>query len=185
MMIEYNIVSIPETVRQHVQNNLTDPIYGHEVKVSVAGEGDYGPCRVCLNTFKVGESRILFLYNPFSVKQEADFAGPIYIHTERCQAYGSSLSGPSSQTFPEAIRSLPITLRGYDIQNHFVAEEHPRSLNVEAAIEVLLRRAEVAFVHVRNSEAKCFMLRIERSSEKRKRLEPEVPGLERRKGREE
>src|SRR6202051_1751405 len=122
-MIGFTIVTIPEEITRHVHKTLTDPIYHHPVQVSVAGEGDYGPCRVCLNTFSIGERRILFLYNPFSA--EADFAGPIFMHAEQCQPY------PRIQIFPEAIRSLPITLRGYDTQHNFVAEEQPRSLNVE------------------------------------------------------
>ncbi len=156
-MITYKIVAIPQTVTQHVHNTLTDPIYRHPVQITVAGVGDYGPCRVCLNTFSIGERRILFLYNPFSAQQEADFAGPIYIHADHCQPYATP------QNFPEPIRSLPITLRGYDAHNHFIVEEHPHSLDVETAIETLLRQPEIAFLHIRNAEAKCFILRIERA----------------------
>jgi Protein of unknown function (DUF1203) len=156
-MIGYKIITLPTTVITHVHTTLTDPIYHHPAPVTIAGEGDYGPCRLCLNTFSLGERRILFLYNPFSTQQDADFAGPIFIHADRCLPY------TTPQLFPEPIRCLPITLRGYTTHNHFIAEEHPHSLNVEIAIETLLRRPDVAFIHVRNTEAKCFILRMERS----------------------
>ncbi|HEY4385144.1 MAG TPA: DUF1203 domain-containing protein [Ktedonobacteraceae bacterium] len=155
-MIDFRIVPIPETITDHVHTTLTDPIYQFPVQITIANVGDYGPCQICLNTFSIGERRILFLYNPFSVQQEPEFAGPVFIHAERCRPYASR------RIFPESIRTLPISLRGYDAHNHFVAEEQPRSLNVETAIETLLRRAEIVFLHVRNIEEKCFILHIER-----------------------
>ncbi len=79
-MTAYKVMPISEEIIDHVRRTLTDPIYNHPVRVEVAGPGGYGPCRACLNTFEVGERRILFLYNPFSLTQESDFAGPIFIH---------------------------------------------------------------------------------------------------------
>jgi Protein of unknown function (DUF1203) len=155
-MIDYRIVPIPEPIIYAVHTTLTDPIYRLPVQITIAGTGDYGPCRVCLNTFSFGERYILFFYNPFSRRQEAASAEPTLIHAARCQRYSHE------QRFPESMRTLPISLCGYDRHNHFVAEEQPRSLDVEGAIEALLRRAEVAFLHVRNRDEKYFMLHITR-----------------------
>jgi hypothetical protein len=157
-MPAYKVLAITEQIANHVRSTLTDPIYGHPVQVSVAGPGDYGPCRSCLRTFEIGERRILFLYNPFSVgEQTSDFAGPVFIHDQPCERYNTP------EVFPEDIRHLPVVCKGYDAHNNFVADEIPSGTDVETAISQLLRRPEIAFILVRNIEAKCFILRIERA----------------------
>ncbi|HMA35664.1 MAG TPA: DUF1203 domain-containing protein [Chloroflexia bacterium] len=156
-MTHYAISPIDDAISRQVRTTLTDPIYGLEVPVSVAGPGNYGPCRSCLHTFTIGERRILFLYNPFSPEQHADFAGPVFIHDGDCESYSQRA------VFPPAIRSLPIVLKGYGADNRFIAEETPPGPDVETAIDTLFHRPDVAFIHVRNREAKCFILRIARA----------------------
>jgi hypothetical protein len=159
-MTSFKVVPLDEEINQHVRTTLTDPIYGHPVQVTIAQEGDYGPCRSCLRTTASGERRILFVYNPFAPKEQtSDFAGPIYIHDQPCQNYTTSFA------FPEPIRDLPIVFKGYDAGNHFVADELSDGQSAEQAIEELLKRPEVTFIHVRNTEARCFIMRIERADE--------------------
>src|SRR5579859_4523780 len=124
-MTHYAISPIDDAISRQVRTTLTDPIYGLEVPVSVAGPGNYGPCRSCLHTFTIGERRILFLYNPFSPEQHADFAGPVFIHDGDCESYSQRA------VFPPAIRSLPIVLKGYGADNRFIAEETPPGPDVE------------------------------------------------------
>jgi hypothetical protein len=155
-MIDFRIVAIPEPIINHVHTTLTDPVYHFPVQITITGSGDYGPCRACLNTFSFGERRIHFLYNPFSGQQETESAEPILIHAERCQPYDRQ------HHFPESVRTLPISVHGYDAHNQAVAEERPHGLNVEVAIKALLRRNRVAFLHVRNVEEQLFILHIAR-----------------------
>lgn len=100
------------------------------------------------------------MYNPFAPKEQtSDFAGPIFIHDQPRQNYSTNF------VFPELIRDLPIVFKGYDARNHFVADELANGQSPEQAIEELLKQPEVAFIHVRNTEAKCFIMRIERADE--------------------
>jgi hypothetical protein len=157
-MTHYTVHPIDANISYRVRTTLTDPIYGSIAQVSVAGPDGYGPCRSCLKTFSSGERRILFLYNPFSRgEQTSDFAGPIFIHDGSCARYDNSA------TFPEPIKNLPIIFKGYDQQNHFITEEIPIEQDIETAIDKVFQRPEVAFIHVRNTEAKCFIMRIKRS----------------------
>jgi len=158
-MSSFKVLPIDEQISRQVRATLTDPIYGYSVQVSVAKPGDVGPCRACLRIFTPGERRILLLYNPFAREQTSEFAGPVFIHDGPCATY------TATESFPPALRELPIVLKGFDAQNHYVDEEIPDGAPVEPAIATLFRRPEVAFIHVRNTEAKCFIARIERDGD--------------------
>jgi uncharacterized protein DUF1203 len=154
-MSEFRIRPIDESLAQRVRESLKDPIYGLSVHVEPAT--GYGPCRLCLRTFAPGEPRILFLYNAFSAEQEADLAGPVFIHAGPCAPYGE----PS--VFPEDVANLPIVLRGYDRHRRCIAEIVPAAGAAAAILESMFESASVDVVHVRNTEAKCFIARVERS----------------------
>jgi hypothetical protein len=154
-MSQFRIKPIDESLARRVRETLRDPIYGLPLHVEPAT--GYGPCRLCLRTFETGEPRILFLYNAFSDSQEADLAGPVFIHAGQCARYDE----PS--LFPEQVAVLPIVLRAYDTHRRCVFEIAPTPGAVDASLEALFESESVAFVHVRNSEAKCFIARVDRA----------------------
>jgi hypothetical protein len=153
---DFTVLPIAEALAQLVRQSLKDPIYGLPVHVTPAN--GYGPCRVCLRTFATGEPRILFLYNAFSAEQEADFAGPVYIHAQRCRPYAGG------EGFPQEVAQLPIAFFAYDSDGRRVAEAQPDGDGIEGALAGLFALPEIRFVHVRNAEAKCFIARVERSA---------------------
>jgi len=154
-MSQFRVKPIDESLARKVRGTMRDPIYGLSVHAEPAT--GYGPCRLCLKTFDAGEPRILFLYNAFSAGQEADLAGPVFIHAGQCRAYDDA------SLFPEEIASLPIVLRAYDRDRRCVFEMTPSAGSVASSLETLLGSPSVAFVHVRNAEAKCFIARVERA----------------------
>lgn len=110
-MTEYRVLAIPESTAEAVRSTLASPQYGHPAHVELA-QG-YGPCRLCLRFFAVGqERRILFTYDPFEETGASPLPGPVFIHETACDRY-----------------------------------------------------PEVAYLHVRDTEAGCFDLRIERAAE--------------------
>jgi len=61
----YRVQGIPLAVATTVRETLRSPQYGHPAHAEVAT--GYGPCRLCLQTFRVGhEQRLLFTYQPFA-----------------------------------------------------------------------------------------------------------------------
>lgn len=154
-MSQFRITPLDESLVRRVRASLQDPIYGRPLSVEPAT--GYGPCRLCLRTFAPGEPRILFLFNAFSPTQEADLAGPVFIHAEHCTPYGES------SLFPEALASLPIVFRAYDADRRCLFEVSPKTGGEAAALETLLASPSVAVVHIRNAEAKCFIARVERT----------------------
>ena len=153
-MPAYNIRPIPQALAHSVRVTLRDPIYDLPVRIEPAT--GYGPCRLCLRTFSIGEPRILFLYNPFSTAQEADVAGPIFIHADDCRPY-------TETAFPSDIAGLPIALRAYDRDRRCIAEIIPTPDDVDVTFEAFLAQRDVDVVHVRNAEAKCFIVGVHRA----------------------
>lgn len=153
-MVPYRVVPIPDTIVDTARTSGRSPQYGHPTHVEIAT--GYGPCRSCLRPFRQGEEkRMLFTYDPFDGIDTYPSPGPIFVHEERCEAF----AGPG---FPPELAPLPITLEGYGEDRWLIARERVEGDDVDAAIARVLGRSGVRYIHVRNTEAGCYMARIER-----------------------
>lgn len=154
-MAGFRVLPIAPAIAEEVRNTLKSPQYGHPAHVEVAA--GYGPCRACLQQFHAGEEdRILFTYNPFAGLDEYPSPGPVFIHAKSCAAFAEA------QAFPQELRSLPLTLEAYGEARWIIARERPSEHEIEECIERLLNTSGVRYIHVRNTEAGCFIARIER-----------------------
>ncbi len=154
-MNAYRVIAIPEKVSHKVRTLLKAPGYGHPAHVEVAT--GYGPCRACLRKFKEGEEeRVLFTYDPFHGLDSYPSPGPVFIHREECSRY-------DDEGFPPELRDLPLTLEAYGPERWIVARERVVDGEVEAAIGRLLAHEKVGYLHVRNTEAGCYIARVERA----------------------
>jgi hypothetical protein len=142
-MSPFRVAGIPEEVSRQVRDHLSAPGCGHPAHVETAT--GYGPCR----------SRILFTYNPFAALDPYPSPGPVFIHAGDCERY-------EAPSFPETLRRLPLTLEGYGRDRWIHRRERVEDGQVEAALERLLAAPEVEYVHVRNTEAGCFIALVER-----------------------
>ncbi len=155
-MAGFRVLPVPGTLAQSVRTTLQSPQYGHPAHVETAT--GYGPCRACLKQFRVGtEERILFTYNPFENLDAYPSPGPVFIHAQACEEF------KERGTFPEELRSLPLTLEAYGENRWIIARERPADGAIESGIEKLLSMEGVLYVHVRNTEAGCFIASIERT----------------------
>jgi hypothetical protein len=138
-----------------VRRTQLSPQYGHPAHRERA-QG-YGPCRLCLHTFAVGEEeRILFTYQPFSEPGSLPSPGPVFIHAEECERFDAT-------TLPPDFRALPLVIEGFGaggtlvVQMRVGAADRPEAV----AADVFAQRG-VEYAHIRNGEAGCFMARIDR-----------------------
>ena len=153
-MIAYRVVAIANDLAEKARSTLTSPQYGHPAHVELARS--YGPCRSCLQTFREGqEHRILFTFNPFAGLDAYPSPGPIFIHHETCRRY-------EDPGFPAALRELPLTLEGFGRGRWLVISERVVGGDVEGAISRLFAHPAVEYIHIRNSQAGCYIARIER-----------------------
>jgi Protein of unknown function (DUF1203) len=155
-MAPFRIVAITTSTAESVRATLTSPRYRHPAHAEVAT--GYGPCRHCLRTFRVGaERRILFTHDAFEGLEALPLPGPIFIHAEACERF------PENGGFPEDLRSHALTLNAYAHGRKLQGQEYVTDGDVGAVVERLLARPEVDYIHVRDTKAGCYDLRIERA----------------------
>lgn len=155
-MTPYRTIAIPTAAAESVRATLTSPRYGHPASAAVANSG--GPCRHCLKHFRVGgEECILFTYDPFDGLERLPLPGPIFVHAKTCGRH------PEDGGFPEDLRKQRLTFNAYARGRHLTAREYIEDGHVEPAIERLLARPDVDYIHVRDTGAGCYDLRIERA----------------------
>jgi hypothetical protein len=147
------VEALPQEVATYVRENGRDPIWGH-VAMTEPATG-FGPCRLCLRTFREGEMRMLFTYDSYESVAEFPQPGPVYIHEDDCERY-------DGEGFPPDLRALKLTFEGIAAGPMVTALERAHGGGAEDVIERLLNDRGVDFVNVRNTEAGCFVTRVHR-----------------------
>ena len=152
----YRFLAISERTAEKVRTTRKSPGYGHPVHAEIAT--GYGPCRLCLRDFEVGvDRRLLFTLDPFYGIESFPLPGPVFIHESDCDRH------PEYAGFPEDLLAHDLTLVAYRRGRVQVDEERVTGPAVEASIDRLLRRPDVDYVHVRDTTAGCYDLRVERA----------------------
>ncbi len=155
-MSSYRVLAIPSKVAERVRATEKAPGYGHPAHTEVAT--GYGPCRHCLQTFRVGEDRrILFTYNPFFGLEDIPLPGPVFIHADGCERY------PEDRGYPKDMLEHAAVFNAYGEGQNLVARVIVTAKGChEAEVNELLKRNDVDYIEVRDREAGCFDFRIER-----------------------
>ncbi len=131
------------------------PGYGHPASVEIAT--GYGPCRLCLRTFRVGEeTRILFTFDPFYQLEPLPLPGPVFIHEHECPRYDEN-SG-----FPEDMRAHRLTFNAYGAGRRLITQRYVDDGDVEPLLKRLFADDRIRYIHVRDTDAGCYDFRMER-----------------------
>lgn len=150
----FRVTAISQEVADHVRAYGRDPTWGHAARTELAT--GFGPCRLCLRTFRAGEEeRTLFTHDSYAGVAEFPQPGPVFIHAEDCERY-------DGEGFPPDLRVLELTLEGVAAGPRVVALERTHGEAVEYATSRLFALPEVGYVNVRNTQAGCFVARIDR-----------------------
>lgn len=145
---------IPTALALEARATLRSPQYGHPAHRERAR--GYGPCRLCLRTFKVGEEdRLLFTYQPFAEPGSLPAPGPVFIHADGCERY-------DGLDYPPDLQVLPTVVEGFSRGGTLVAQVRVNGEGPEAVVRRVLEGTPAEYVHLRNAEAGCFMARVER-----------------------
>jgi hypothetical protein len=156
-MTAYRVIAVPQDLADEVRTTRRSPGYGHPAHADLAA--GYGPCRLCLRKLAVGhDRRILFTHDPFVGLEPRPLPGPVYLHEQACTRF------PQDAGFPEDLRDLPLTFNAYGTGRRLREQAYVADGRVEATVQALLDRADVDYVHVRNTEAGCYLFRIERAA---------------------
>ena len=157
-MLSYRVVAVGDRVADAVRKTLLSPGYGHPAHTEVAT--GYGPCRQCLRTFSIGKDRrILFTYDSFHGKEELPLPGPVFIHENDCERY------PEDGGFPVDMLSHRLTLNAYACGRRLVAQSYVSNGLIEPELQRLLGQRDVAYIHVRDTDAGCYDFCIEKKAD--------------------
>ena len=154
--MNYKVVPINSEIARSVRENMSAAQYNHPAFADLAK--GYGPCRVCMKTFVKGaEERILFTYNAFENLSALPLPSPIYIHKNECPAFGE-------KGFPPELIDLPLLFEAFGNNSELFRREAMKKENIERQIAEIFAMEKVKYINIRNSEAGCFVARIERLS---------------------
>lgn len=158
-MNNFRIVPLSKSYVQQIRETRKDD-FNHEVIEQTAT--GLGPCRVSLKPFEKGvDKRLLFTHSPFEIDNAYNQPGPVFVNADEVEEYSDV------HRFPPEIKankqSFPLTLIGYNTEQMMVLSKIVGDRDVDEMInEIFGQNAGVAYLHARNSQACCFICKIER-----------------------
>lgn len=155
-MHDLRFIAISSALADRVRRTGKAPGYGHPTHTEVAT--GHGPCRHCLRTFEIGaERRTLFTYDPFHGLDVVPLPGPVFIHADACARYDEA------HGFPQDLRTHRLLFAAYGARRRLLHESSVTDGDVESELHRLFDASDVRYVHVRDLEAGCYDLRVERA----------------------
>jgi hypothetical protein len=152
----FRVAAIPTAIAESVRNTQKAPGYGFPAQKEVAA--GRAPCRHCLRLIKVNEEELfLFDYDPFHELGVPPLPGPVHVHARDCERH------EGASTFPEEYRGRLLTLDAYGEDRALLAEVRVSNGEEESAAERLFADPEVKYIHVRSTEAGCYLFRLDRA----------------------
>jgi uncharacterized protein DUF1203 len=154
-MSSFQIVAIPTETADAVRKTEKAPQYGFPAHKEVAA--GRAPCRHCLNLIRVNEEKLfLFTYDPFRELGVPPLPGPVYIHADHCERR------VGVDSIPEEYRGRALTFAAYGDDRELLSEVRLTAGNEDAEAEKLFTNPAVRYVHVRSTEAGCYLFRLDR-----------------------
>jgi len=101
----------------------------------------------------------LFTYDSFYGKEELPLPGPVFIHESYCERY------PEDGGFPVDMLSHRLTFNAYGDGRRLVAQSYVSNGLIEPELQRLLGQRDVAYIHVRDTDAGCYDFCIERKTD--------------------
>ena len=152
--IVFYIRGLSQEFTDEVRAARRSPGYGHPVHEEIAT--GTGPCRACLQPFRVGEeARLLFTYRPPADQHTLAAPGPVFIHAHACEQYAAA-------SFPEGLADFPLLLEGRAADNRLPVAQRTTGRAAAAVLTAMFADPAVAYVYVRHGEAGCHIARVDR-----------------------
>ncbi len=159
-MNTFKIIPITEKYASQIRKKKIDK-FNHPIVEQLAT--GYGPCRVSLQPFIPGkDERILISHSPFEKENAFNQIGPIFINKKEVKPY------QDVHRFPPEIKAdkknFPLSLIGYSEDQKMVFTKMVGDKDIDLLIpEIFKQHSEIAYLHARNSEAGCYICKIERT----------------------
>ena len=115
------------------------------------------PCRVTLEDAAIGETVIGLPFQHLPASSPYQASGPIFVRGHRVRAQ----TGPN--VLPIMLRVRPQSIRGYGHDHLMQTALIATADDLQPAVEALLARSDIAYLHLHNANPGCFNCRIERT----------------------
>jgi hypothetical protein len=122
----------------------------------VADENPGYPCRITLQEAELGETLLLMAYLHQRASSPYRASGPIFVREMAREPFRST-------SVPPVLRNRLLSLRAYDAADMIVDADVIAGNEVEAALERMFERPELAYVHIHNAKRGCFSCRVDRA----------------------
>jgi len=161
-MSKFKIVPLSKEYAAKIRDQRKDDFNNEVIEQVATGKG---PCRVSLKPFEVGEDiRLLLSHTPFTEQNAFNQPGPIFINKEEVEPYSYV------HRFPLELKnnkeSFPLSLIGYSKRQNMVFTQLVGDDDVDVLIEKIFdANPKIEYLHVRNSEACCYICKVERFTE--------------------
>jgi hypothetical protein len=158
-MNTFRIVPLSLEYVNNIKTTQKDEFGNEVIELLATGKG---PCRISLKPFEVGrDKRLLFKHSPFQKENAFNQPGPIFIHKEDIEPYSDIFR------FPPEIKAdkehFPLSLIGYDSDQRMIFSKLVGDQDIDELInKVFTQQSDIQFLHARNSEACCYICKIER-----------------------
>jgi len=159
-MSNFKIVPLQKDYAERIRVTKTDAFGLNTLEQVATGAG---PCRLSLKPFDVGvDKRLLFKHSPFENQSAYNQSGPVFIHADAVEEYSDIYRFPPE--IKKAKDSIPLSLIGYDAHHQMVFAQRVGDEDVDFLIERIFdEQADIEYFHARNSEACCYICKIERN----------------------
>ena len=157
--MKFKIVPISKDYINRLREEGRDD-FGNEITEQIAG--GYGPCRLSLKPFRPGvDRRVLLGHSPFAIANAFNQPGPVFVNSADVDEYADV------HRFPPEIKAdkqnFPLSLIGYNAAQQMMFSELVGDQDVDEMIERIFdEETEVEYLHARNSQACCFICKVER-----------------------
>jgi len=151
-MTALQIIALDATLVETVRRTRRDA-QGDAVELWIS-DGPGNPCRSCLRLTPAETPLLLFSHQPFRTSGPYAERGPVFIHAEPCDAYGTA------DRFPADFGARPLTLRAYSHAGRIVDATVAAPGDALASLAQLFARPDVAFVHARSPAWGCYDFEI-------------------------
>jgi hypothetical protein len=148
------IVPLPTDIAERARRAAELSAKDHTV-ITVDSATGY-PCRHCLRWAQPGERVILFPFASIPSGHPYFETGPIFVHAERCERYGTT------REYPADFRTGRV-FRAYDADYNMIDAEVADGIGPERVIEKLLGNPKTEFVDAHSVTRGCFTFRIRRA----------------------
>lgn len=158
-MNKFKIVPLSASFANRIRQTGVDD-FGHPVTEKIATGS--GPCRVSLKPFNKGvDRRLVFSHSPFEVDNAYNQPGPVFINSAQVEEYADVYRFPPEIKADK--KSFPLSLIGYNEEQQMVFTQLVGDADVDELIgEIFDDRKDVKYLHARNSQACCYICKIER-----------------------